>query len=105
MGVGRHAPGLHPRPAYLGSQPLTALCCNLGGWSSADPSVGYRNQIDVNSRLRGEWPGNTGSDAHLCGSLCHALLPTEAAVAKPRSLSKVYAVGQFPFDKDTARFG
>jgi hypothetical protein len=38
------------------------------------------------------------------GSLCDTLLPTEAAAAKPRSLSRVYAVGEFPLHIDTAHW-
>lgn len=38
------------------------------------------------------------------GSLCDALLPTEADEAKPRSLSKVHAVGEFPLHVDTAHW-
>lgn len=38
------------------------------------------------------------------GSLCDTLLPTEAAAAKPRSLSKVHAVGEFPLHIDTAHW-
>lgn len=38
------------------------------------------------------------------GSLCDTLLPTEADAAKPRSLSKVHAVGEFPLHSDTAHW-
>jgi alpha-ketoglutarate-dependent taurine dioxygenase len=38
------------------------------------------------------------------GSLCDTLSPTEAAEAKPRSLSKVHAVGEFPLHIDTAHW-
>ena len=38
------------------------------------------------------------------GSLCDTLLPTEADAAKPRSLSKVHAVGEFPLHIDTAHW-
>src|SRR5258708_2374149 len=38
------------------------------------------------------------------GSLCDTLLPTEAGAAKPRSLSKVHAVGEFPLHTDTAHW-
>ena len=38
------------------------------------------------------------------GSLCDELLPTEADAAKPRSLSKVHAVGEFPLHIDTAHW-
>ncbi len=39
-----------------------------------------------------------------CGSLCDTLLPTEADAAKPRSLSKIHAVGEFPLHIDTAHW-
>jgi alpha-ketoglutarate-dependent taurine dioxygenase len=38
------------------------------------------------------------------GSLCDTLLPTDADAAKPRSLSKVHAVGEFPLHIDTAHW-
>ncbi len=38
------------------------------------------------------------------GGLCDTLLPTEADAAKPRSLSKVHAVGEFPLHNDTAHW-
>ncbi len=38
------------------------------------------------------------------GSQCDTLLPTEATSAKPRSLSKVYSVGEFPLHIDTAHW-
>ena len=38
------------------------------------------------------------------GSLCDMLLPTESEAAKPRSLSKVHAVGEFPLHIDTAHW-
>jgi alpha-ketoglutarate-dependent taurine dioxygenase len=38
------------------------------------------------------------------GSICDTLLPTEADAAKPRSLSKVHAVGEFPLHIDTAHW-
>lgn len=38
------------------------------------------------------------------GTLCDTLLPTEADAAKPRSLSKVHAVGEFPLHIDTAHW-
>lgn len=37
-------------------------------------------------------------------SLCDMLLPTEADAAKTQSLSKVYAVGEFPLHIDTAHW-
>ena len=38
------------------------------------------------------------------GSLCDTLLPTESDAAKPRSLSKVHAIGEFPLHIDTAHW-
>jgi alpha-ketoglutarate-dependent taurine dioxygenase len=38
------------------------------------------------------------------GSLCDALLPTEAAAAKTQSLSRIHAVGEFPLHIDTAHW-
>lgn len=38
------------------------------------------------------------------GSLCDTLLPLEADAAKPRSLSKVHAAGEFPLHIDTAHW-
>ena len=38
------------------------------------------------------------------GSLWDTLMPTEADAAKPRSLSKVHAVGEFPLHIDTAHW-
>jgi alpha-ketoglutarate-dependent taurine dioxygenase len=38
------------------------------------------------------------------GNLCDTLLPTAAAAAKPRSLSKSHAVGEFPLHMDTAHW-
>lgn len=38
------------------------------------------------------------------GNLCDTLLPTEADAARPRSLSKVHAVGEFPLHNDTAHW-
>jgi hypothetical protein len=38
------------------------------------------------------------------GRLCDTLLPTEADAAKPHSLSKIHAVGEFPFHIDTAHW-
>jgi len=38
------------------------------------------------------------------GCLCDVLLPTEANAARPRSLSKLYATGQFPLHIDTAHW-
>jgi hypothetical protein len=36
--------------------------------------------------------------------LCDTLLPTEANAAKPRSLSMIHAVGEFPLHNDTAHW-
>ena len=36
------------------------------------------------------------------GGLCDTLQPMEAEAAKPQSLSKVHAVGEFPLHIDTA---
>lgn len=38
------------------------------------------------------------------GNLCDTLLPTAADPAKPRSLSKIHAVGEFPLHMDTAHW-
>jgi hypothetical protein len=38
------------------------------------------------------------------GSLCDTLLPLEADAAKPRSLSKIHDVGEFPLHMDTAHW-
>jgi hypothetical protein len=38
------------------------------------------------------------------GSLCDTLLPMESDAAKPRSLSNVHAVGEFPLHVDTAHW-
>lgn len=38
------------------------------------------------------------------GSLCDTLLPTEAEAAKPRSLSKIHDLGEFPMHNDTAHW-
>ena len=38
------------------------------------------------------------------GSLCDTLLPTAAAAAKPQSLSRIHAVGEFPLHMDTAHW-
>jgi len=38
------------------------------------------------------------------GKMCEVLLPTEAAKAKPRSLSRLYSVGEFPLHTDTAHW-
>jgi hypothetical protein len=38
------------------------------------------------------------------GSLCDMLMPTVAHAAKPRSLSKIHSVGEFPLHIDTAHW-
>jgi alpha-ketoglutarate-dependent taurine dioxygenase len=38
------------------------------------------------------------------GGLCDTLLPTKADAAKPRSLSNVHAIGEFPLHIDTAHW-
>jgi hypothetical protein len=38
------------------------------------------------------------------GSLCEVLLPTQAGNAKPRSLSRLHGVGEFPLHTDTAHW-
>jgi alpha-ketoglutarate-dependent taurine dioxygenase len=38
------------------------------------------------------------------GNLCDTLLPTAADAAKPRSLSKIHTVGEFPLHMDTAHW-
>src|SRR4051812_7783605 len=38
------------------------------------------------------------------GALCDTLLPTEANVAKPCSLSKIHDIGEFPLHNDTAHW-
>jgi hypothetical protein len=73
------------------------------GWVSfAMPSS---NESELREQLLALASGlGTPAATRSGGSLCDTLLPTETDAAKPRSLSKVHAVGEFPLHIDTAHW-
>jgi hypothetical protein len=73
------------------------------GWVSF--RIAAQRESDLASRLlRLATELGTPTATRSNGSLCDTLLPTQADDAKPRSLSKIHAVGEFPLHNDTAHW-
>ncbi len=94
--------------AFTENQPVEQPAVDLAslgtrGWVSFKVSV--PRESDLPERLLA-LAASLGTPAltRSCGSLCDTLLPTMADAAKPRSLSKLHALGEFPLHIDTAHW-
>jgi|ERR1051326_910203 hypothetical protein len=73
------------------------------GWVSFNLSLSTESDLrDQLLALATE--SGTPAATRSSGSLCDALMPTAAEAAKPCSLSKIHAVGEFPLHNDTAHW-
>jgi hypothetical protein len=73
------------------------------GWISFTLSVS--TELDLHQQMLG-LAAQLGTPVALRsgGNLCDMLMPTVAHAAKPRSLSKIHSVGEFPLHIDTAHW-
>lgn len=85
------------KPAIDGTMLETRGWVSFTLSSSCEPSI--RERLFALAAELG-----TTSATRSGGSLCDTLLPTNADAAKPRSLSKLHAVGEFPLHNDTAHW-
>ncbi len=73
------------------------------GWASL--TLAWSAESDLREQLLALASGlGTPAATRSGGSLCDMLLPTEADAARPRSLSKAHALGEFPLHNDTAHW-
>ena len=96
-------PHPYPEDQPLEHSAIDVAALETRGWTasrmSADCESGFREQLLALASALG-----TPTATRTGGSLCEALLPTEAHAAKPRSLSKLHATGEFPLHIDTAHW-
>ncbi len=96
-------PHAYIRDQLIGQPAIDGAVLQSRGWSSL--TLALATESDLREQLLALASGlGIPAATRTGGSLCDALLPTEAAAAKPRSLSKVYAVGEFPLHTDTAHW-
>jgi hypothetical protein len=89
---------------HLVEQPaIDGAVLETRGWMSF--TLASSTESDLREQLLSFAAGlGTPAATRSSGSLCDTLFPTQAEAAKPRSLSKVHAVGEFPFHNDTAHW-